>query len=59
MIGIGSGSRQALGIIGNLPRCVVAMEACGGASHWERVLKVTDIDGERHNDSSASVAITP
>lgn len=27
---------QLLPSIGNLPRCVVAMEACGGAHHWAR-----------------------
>jgi transposase len=29
-------SAQLLPFIGNLPRCVVAMEACGGAHHWAR-----------------------
>ena len=25
--------------IANLPKCVIAMEACGGAHHWARVFK--------------------
>lgn len=29
---------QVLSLMTNLPRCLVGMEACGGANHWAREL---------------------
>lgn len=30
---------KLLAFFGNLPRCVVGMEACGSAHHWDRELR--------------------